>query len=152
MKKNLIVSCTLMLFLFFSSCEKSGKKDLTRISYGTSFGMCVDYCVRNMVIVEQQVTYTKSKNGSNPDPKTCTNTISKEELDEIKSLSEASKINSLPGVIGCPDCADGGAEWIEMTTNGKKYKVTFEYNNTPNELKAIAIKLRALATSFKDCN
>ena len=32
--------------------------------------------------------------------------------------------------IGCPDCADGGSEWIEILANNKTYKVTFENGET----------------------
>ena len=32
--------------------------------------------------------------------------------------------------IGCPDCADGGSEWIEIGTKNKIYKVTFEYGDS----------------------
>ena len=41
---------------------------------------------------------------------------------------------NLEEVIGCPDCADGGAEWIEITTKDLNHKVTFEYNNEPEEM------------------
>jgi hypothetical protein len=152
MKKNFIISFALAVILLVSSCEKSGVENPTSISYGTSFGMCVDYCSRTMIIVDQKVSYTKSKHGANPDSKTCIKAISEEEIKAIKSLLQTSKINSLPEVIGCPDCLDGGAEWIEVTTNGKKHRVTFEYKNAPKELKAIADKLGTLSESFQDCN
>ena len=51
----------------------------------------------------------------------------------------------LPETIGCPDCADGGAEWLEIDlANGKTHKVTFEYNKEPALLKTYIIKLREM--------
>jgi hypothetical protein len=29
-------------------------------------------------------------------------------------------------VIGCPDCADGGGEWIEVSVAGESHRVTFD--------------------------
>jgi hypothetical protein len=49
----------------------------------------------------------------------------------------------LPTTIGCPDCADGGAEWIEIElVDGGKHKVTFEYRHEPEKVKDYIIKLR----------
>lgn len=49
----------------------------------------------------------------------------------------------LSETIGCPDCADGGAEWVEVEyVSGKKHRVTFEYMKEPDELKDYLIGLR----------
>ena len=51
----------------------------------------------------------------------------------------------MPETIGCPDCADGGAEWIEIKlANGEKHKVTFEYMNAPSAFKNYISGLRGL--------
>ena len=63
-----------------------------------------------------------------------------------------SKITSLPEVIGCPDCADGGAEWVAVNADGKQYKVTYDYGKTPKELEAVVAKLKVLKDSFNGCN
>lgn len=58
---------------------------------------------------------------------------------------------ALPTTIGCPDCADGGAEWLEIELkNGIKHKVTFEYNNEPSLLKDYILKLREMLNA-NDC-
>lgn len=55
-------------------------------------------------------------------------------------------------VIGCPDCADGGAEWIEITTSTGTHKVTYEYDIPPNAVKPFHAKLVELKSSFKECD
>lgn len=43
----------------------------------------------------------------------------------------------LPAVVGCPDCADGGAEWLEVRlTDGTLHKVTYEYGIEPVDIPA----------------
>lgn len=144
--------CLLAISLNFLSCEKGDIKNIDTISYGTSFGMCVDYCINNLSIRDEKVTFTKSKNGQAPAPKTCTSTISASEVSALKILLDESKISSLPKTIGCPDCADGGAEWVSISSGAKEYKVVFEYGHAPKELTAIVAKLRDLKESFKGCN
>jgi len=152
MKRKLAYFVMIVAGTFLLSCKKDSVRNISTISYGTSFGMCVDYCLRDINVSSNKVTYTKAKNGANPDLKTCSNHLDEAEFIAIKELLEDAKFNNLPERIGCPDCADGGAEWIEIKGNEKSRKVVFEYNNAPDELKAAVVKLRALAAGFSNCN
>ena len=58
------------------------------------------------------------------------------------------KFIKLDNVLGCPDCADGGGEWVEIKRNGRTYKVTFEYGNEPKDLSNIIGLLRAYSVAF----
>lgn len=42
--------------------------------------------------------------------------------------------NTLPESIGCPGCADGLVEWIEIETSTSSHRVTFEGNEPPTAL------------------
>ena len=152
MKRNLILGVLLMALFTFSACEKSKFSDLTVISYGSSFGMCVGYCTNEITISDLKITYSKIQRTPKPDTKNCTKPITAEEVEVIKNLLNSEKIAALPEVIGCPDCADGGAEWVAINADGKNYKVTFEYGKPPKELEAAVAKLKVLKESFKDCN
>lgn len=142
----------IIITLNFSSCEKDGIENVEAINYGTSFGICVGYCVNNLSISGDKVVFTKSKNGQTPDTKTCNSTIATADLAVIKNSLDEDKIAKLPATIGCPDCADGGAEWVSITTNGKTYKVVFEYGKAPAELVIAVTKLREIKETFKNCN
>jgi len=50
---------------------------------------------------------------------------------------------------GCPDCADGGAEWVEISFDTLKHRVTFEFLNEPEELTPIVSALRELMLDFE---
>ena len=146
------IICLVVLSLNFISCEKASVENVESISYGTSFGMCIGYCVNNLSINGEKVTFSKSKNGQTPDTKTCTSPISASDLNAIKGLVDTDKVIKLPATIGCPDCADGGAEWVSVTAKGKTHKVVFEYGKAPAELAAVVVKLRELKETFKNCN
>jgi hypothetical protein len=44
-------------------------------------------------------------------------------------------------VIGCPDCADGGAEWLELGFEKEVKRVTFEYMHEPDAYKKTTSKV-----------
>ncbi|MCZ4242591.1 hypothetical protein [Pedobacter punctiformis] len=151
MKKSVLV-IGFLCFILLSACKKDRIKNLNSIGYGTSFGMCAGYCNSNLLIRDLKITFSKSKNSQQSDTKTCTKTISEEEINAIKSELNATKLSDLPEVIGCPDCADGGAEWVSVSADGKQYKITFEYGKAPKELEKVVAKLKVIQDSFKDCN
>lgn len=152
MKKHILFIFAAFCLFHFSNCKKGKINKLDSISYGTSFGMCTGYCAQSIVISDSKLTFSKSKNGSTPDTKTCSKSISATEINEIKNLLVANQLSNLPERIGCPDCADGGAEWVSVTADGKQYKITYEYGKAPKELAGAVAKLKVLKDSFKDCN
>ena len=151
MKRTLLL-ITFSAILSFAGCKKDRINNLNSISYGTSFGMCVGYCSNNLFISDLKLTFSKSKNGQATDTKTCSKTISEADVNAIKNELNMEKIAALPETIGCPDCADGGAEWIAINADGKQYKITYEYGKAPKELEAAVARLRVLKDGFKDCN
>ena len=74
--------------------------------------------------------------------------ISAEEWDSLTGLIDLDEFMALDTVIGCPDCADGGAEWIEIVFEETRYKVTFEYFNAPEVMDQYIDSLRNYQDSF----
>jgi hypothetical protein len=134
------------LIVALTSCSSLGEvQEIRQINYGTSFGECVGYCKRDLNMEKGTLTYKCS--GWADTIKTITHT--KSLPDSVwNSLRAALNINEflkLQKVIGCPDCADGGAEWLEIELNtGTRHKVTFEYNREPQTLKLCMPALRRL--------
>jgi hypothetical protein len=147
--------------LFFSNCEKVN--ELTdkqasiseyEVNYGTSFGMCVGPCRKEMNIKKNSVCftvfYTESRGATGGTPK-----IYNEVLEVTLGNSLVKSINfesfyKLNKVIGCPDCADGGAEWVEILKNGSKHKVTFEFGKAPKEIESLVTILREKKVYFEE--
>ncbi|SOD18390.1 DUF6438 domain-containing protein [Pedobacter xixiisoli] len=153
MKTKLLLIALMIVGLGFTSCKKDKTEAVEEIGYGTSFGMCVGYCLNEVAIINNgKITFTKRANGINPSTKSCTKTIDESEVNTLKALVNTNEFAKLPEVIGCPDCADGGAEWISLRVEGKVKKVTFEHGKAPNELKELAQKLKGIKESFGDCN
>ena len=129
------------------SSDESAVTAVTKVRYGTSFGMCAGYCKHEITVTRNVVKFEKSGWTGTVVPVTC-----QKQSDNCALLR---KINmgtffKLDEIIGCPDCADGGAEWIEIETPSKKYKVTFPYHDEPAAVGGYIEDLRELLAAM-DC-
>ncbi|TKC10726.1 hypothetical protein FA048_11180 [Pedobacter polaris] len=149
--KNFLYITFILISIITFSCKNQDLTTTATIKYGTSFGMCVDYCQREILLNGSKATFAKSKNGNNPDTKTCTKELDEVTLTALRKSIDMNAISNLPDVIGCPDCADGGSEYVEITSNGKTKKVVFEYGKTPPSLIDLVSKLKPVFQSFNDC-
>ena len=145
----------ILAFSFITSCENEEEKyaldDIYQVSYGTSFGECLGYCFRHIDVSGMHIKFQKEgwdTKGILPDIR------SSESIDSVSwsTLIESidyEKFTSLDSVIGCPDCADGGAEWIEIFRGGGSKKVVFEYLKEPDELSVTVEILREYLDGFE---
>jgi hypothetical protein len=144
--------CWLFVVLAFSvlvvNGQEIGNSDILSISSGTSFGKCVGYCRQSINVMSNpsQVIASREANfdqASYPPvhvkfPQTST------EWNDLASLVNLKTFQSLNDRIGCPDCADGGAEWIQIDwTDGSK-RVTFENRQTVKGIEELIERLRQL--------
>ena len=150
MKKTYLLIMPL-LFLFVA-CENDYKKvevnDIA-IKTGIFFGMCGGYCKSEVEIVNRDVVFIASS-WSNPSyPDTMLNgNISIQEWDSLIASVDMDSFLSLDDIIGCPDCADGGGEWIEITKVDTLKRVTFEYGKTVESIQSLIEKVRVIRERF----
>ena len=114
----------------------------------TSFGMCVGYCSTRLEISEGQAVLTRTSRGGRgaqelPDQR-FTQTLTPEEWADIARLAAAAKFDGLPPVIGCPDCADGGAESLTVTGGPASKTVSFEHGATVEQVQPLLDRVRTL--------
>jgi hypothetical protein len=141
MKK--IIYSLMFLLLFSYGCTDLNDSSIAQVSYGTSFGMCAGYCKHDMVIKSNLITYNCSGWNNLVEPVSRTEAFNSAGWDSIGTDLNMDAFFALPEIIGCPDCADGGAEWLEIKlANGKTHKVTYEYNNEPDDLESVVEILR----------
>lgn len=119
---------------------------------GTSFGHCLGYCATELRVGPREAVLTRTSRDSlrNP-PLTERLPLSAEEYEALVGRVDAAAVSALPEVIGCPDCADGGAEWIEVErAGGGRKRVTFEYGATVEPIAPLVARVRALRERFGD--
>ena len=119
------------MLLAVNSCKTTLKQDeIIQINYGTSFGKCRGYCVHNTYITKEwTVKMDKTWTDSIRYPTKYDSTKTKLSFwDTLITKYKQSNFSKLDERIGCPDCADRGAEWLEIIRNNElKKKVTFDY-------------------------
>jgi len=130
----------------------TAQTDGLTIRTGTSFGMCAGYCQSDYVFNGTSVTLTQNGTRTQQAPaKTCQTTISIAEWNTLKTLANVDTFSGKSATLGCPDCADGGAEYIELQTGDQKHRVTFEYNKTIPGFEPLVNALRSRREAFKEC-
>ena len=125
-------------------------QDSIQINSGTSYGECLGYCEYELnldIISAQFIASGWSLNDGLP------NLYLEDDLDEgiwsqIIQSFDFESFQSLDDIYGCPDCADGGAEFIEIIYNGTAKQVTFEAYTEIGEIEELTILLRNLRESY----
>ena len=103
----------------------SSPSDVVAIGYGTSYGMCIGYCYREIRVAGNAVRFVAR--GSAPE-KTADGgyvvkplgeahgslVLTDRETKELRRIVRRVRYAQLPDRLGCPDCADGGAAWTGL--------------------------------------
>jgi hypothetical protein len=120
------------------------------IEHGTSFGMCLGYCRTVLEIDGTTVRLTQTSPDSTRNPrKTQTLQLTEAEARRLQALANVRDVSRVEGVHGCPDCADGGAEWVEIRTTDRTIKATYEFRSTLEPIAELQAQLRALRERFQ---
>lgn len=158
--KRISAFCLLgIVFFTVQSCKNYENESsifdqsIVEINYGTSFGMCGGYCINGLTLTSGNQTFKSTSWNDSLEPKKYSAKFSAEKWQLINSKIDAAAFFKLAPVFGCPDCADGGAEWVEIELkSGEKHKVMYEYSKEPEELKTVVALLRAQFNEIIDAN
>ena len=144
----------LLVTAFAAGCtaaplETFGDRDLV-IRAGTSFGMCAGHCVTELTLDETEVVFTETSREPERFPtRTRTAALTADEWAELARLADPDDFEGLPPTLGCPDCADGGAEWVEVEHQGERRRVTFEYGSEVPGIGALVRRVREIREEFR---
>jgi hypothetical protein len=142
---------TLLAFLAFTlagcgSSPTQSDADIAVIRSTTSFGFCVGYCKATLEITPERMVFLEESPRGDRAPRQRSAAITTEEWNALVAAVDRAKIESLPAQIGCPDCADGGAESLEVVGAEWQRRVTFEFGASIAELQPLLERVRALRT------
>ncbi|WP_460956172.1 hypothetical protein [Spirosoma litoris] len=135
------------------SPQESISDDLI-IRTGTRFGMCMGtQCVKDFVFNGTSVTLTQKnvQPRAQSTSQSCQSTISLSDWQSLKANANLDAFSKKDTIIGCPDCADGGAEYIELQLGEQKHRVTFPYGETIPGFESLVSSLRSQRATTKDC-
>lgn len=153
-----------LLCTTLSACQLAGVGDddgsnqgIVSISSGQSFGFCIGYCIHVLELVDDEQTLERRSWPNSPQgPQNFPDLLFEWPLADT-TWTRIKEIVDYPGFIlyddvyGCPDCTDGGSEWVEIKhSDGAVKRVTFEFGNTVSGLDELIKNLRALRVEAID--
>ncbi|MEM1134664.1 MAG: hypothetical protein AAGI07_02410 [Bacteroidota bacterium] len=149
---TIIMSCTESAIPEEGSLERKADSNLMTIKSGTKFGFCLGYCFNELIIYpELEASFEKRSNIPNDKdyPTVIVDAVvSQATYDSIANVIDFTAFNNLADTLSdCLDCADGGAEWIEIIQAGNTKKVVFDAGADVegfDELLAILRRLRKI--------
>ena len=123
--------------------------DIRQVVSTTSFGMCVGYCTTRLELSEGQAVLIREARGGRGAPQglpeqRISAVLTPDEWQEIERLAANANLSGLPAVIGCPDCADGGAESLTIAGAGEPRTVSFEYGAAVAQAQPLLDRVRAV--------
>lgn len=150
MTQTLRRGMALAVTLTIAACASGGADPagIDRITSTTSFGMCVGYCKTTLDIAEGEAVLTREPwgrgAGGDLEPQRISARLSESEWREFVKLAAATDLAGLPDVIGCPDCADGGAESLTIVADGVSKTIAFDHGAAIKEADPLLRQVRAL--------
>jgi eight-cysteine-cluster-containing protein len=122
-----------------------------QINSGTSYGECWGYCVFELALDNSSALFTASSWGSWYDEfldLLLEDNLSQEAWQQLVGLIDFEYFQSLDDVYGCPDCADGGAEFIKIIYDGVAKQVIFDAYTEIDGIQELTILLRDLRAEY----
>lgn len=144
---GLIAAAALTISLAACSEATTAAGSVSQVVSTTSFGMCVGYCKTRLEISPGKAVLVREPGGRGEPTlpvERKEESLSPQEWDEIAQLAGAAKIDGLPDVIGCPDCADGGAESLTIVGPGRNKTITFDHGANVEAAGPLLERVRAL--------
>ncbi|UJR08183.1 hypothetical protein I4U23_012456 [Adineta vaga] len=128
------------------------RKDVRSISSGLSFGRCRGYCQQsiNATINPIQLIATKQPNFAQESypPLRQSFTFASNQWEELLALLTPQVFSNLDDTIGCPGCADGGIEWIQVDWNNGSKRVIFESGQAIKGIESLIEKLQKMREEY----
>lgn len=148
--KLLPVSATLALAL--AACASTSpppQAAVTRVISATSFGMCVGYCTTRLEITEGQAVLIREARGGRGAPENLpaqrySTSLTPAEWQDIQRLAANVDFEALPDTVGCPDCADGGAEGLTVEGASAAESVSLEFGASIPQAQPLLERVRAI--------
>ncbi len=151
--KRLLYSVAWCGVLFMAACQlTSPEADFSIIiRSGTSFGECLGYCLTELHLDAQTIIFTRHSSDPNAYPEKRYETpMSARQWQRLALLVDFDVLRQMQEIYGCPDCADGGAEWIDVEQDGQRKRVTFEYGDTLEPIAALVDEVRKIRDQMKE--
>ena len=149
--RSLILVGLAGLALSTGACDESptGASDVSFIEWQSSFGFCLptSYCTTRLRVTGREAVLTLESREL--PPLTTQTELTVAEADALAEAAAQARFAGLGPVVGCPDCADGGAEMLTVMVGDEQRSVTFEYEARLDPLEPLLGQMRSLVARLR---
>ena len=143
-RRGIVTIGLVVLSLLAAACQSVEPEGSLVITTGTSFGECLGYCAHEIVIAETEIISTWFAYGGDEPEITETNGMAPNLWLSLVSVIDWPALEALDDVLGCPDCMDGGAEWVLVVQGDREKKITIEYGATVASIQPLIDAVREI--------
>jgi len=122
--------------------------DVLQVRATTSFGFCVGYCRTTLEITPTEAVYTREGWRGEP-PIVRREPLAAAEWSDLTRAVDRDGLGALPDVIGCPDCADAGAESVGVVAADWTKTVTFDHGADVPTIQPLLERVRVIRRRFE---
>jgi hypothetical protein len=126
--------------------------DRPGLGFGWSFGMCGGECLSDLVLAPDGAVTLETSGWGGELYTVVTGTAQEATEEAVDAAWEALDREALQQTYGCPDCADGGAEYASFDDGLAPARSTWEWGNPPPELQALWDVLHPLLEAMRACD
>ena len=153
LRASLTATLMLSIVTFLSACDTTGSPGagVTRIISTTSFGMCMGYCRTQLEITPVKAVLVREPGGRGAPTlpvQRFERPLAPGEWQSLAQSAASARFAGLPETIGCPDCADGGAESLSVTDARGTKAVNFDHGKDVTELQPLLNQVRDIRASL----
>jgi hypothetical protein len=112
----------------------SVQNDTTLVGAGWSFGMCGGYCVADLEIEGRDLVLTGRSNMVEDSLFVNRASLTSVGQARIAAALKDVDVDTLESVYGCPDCADGGAAYLALASEGAASMHSMNFGGPPEVL------------------
>lgn len=114
------------------------------IEHGSSFNLCEGYCYHQTIFTKEQITKLAQSWDEYQPVKYDSLKMEKKIWEGMINAINVKSFYKLPSRMGCPDCLDGGAEWIRIGIKNNSWLVEFDYGSNITTLDNLLAILRGM--------
>jgi hypothetical protein len=129
----------------------SGTTAPSLVGAGWSFGMCVGYCLSDLVVDGDHLVLTGTDRREQATLFVNEGALTPAGRERIDAAVAALGDVILEPVYGCPDCADGGAAYLSFARDGVASRHEMEFGEPPAEIAELHEIAMSLIGSLERC-
>ena len=118
---------------------------------GWSFGMCLGYCAADLRLDGDGIVVSGRDREKAAPLYENRGTLTEQGRKQLDEALAGLVAGELEAVYGCPDCADGGAAYLELVLDGTVRRVEMEFGDPPPALADLYATTMALSDALETC-